>query len=237
MGPGPNGTGASRYRILRTVEDSLRRLKTDRIDLYQIHMQDIDTPEEETLRALDDLVRAGKVRYLGASTFAAWQLLESLWVSKEYGLNRFVCEQPPYNLLDRRIERELLPMAQSYGIGIIPWSPLAGGLLTGKYNHGIPAGSRLAVRFDGRRLVGHRASAEGGLAWIVPCQNRRKSGRKLVLSASCPLPWLDSERVNKYSGECFPTDHPRGLATRARTAGVGRRGRPTPPPAPRPARA
>ena len=96
------------------------------------------SPIDETLRALDDLIRAGKVRYIGTSTFAAWQLVESLWVSKELGLNRFVCEQPPYNLLDRRIERELLPMAQTYGLAIIPWSPLAGGLLTGKYNRSDP---------------------------------------------------------------------------------------------------
>lgn len=92
----------------------------------------------ETLRALDDLIRAGKVRYIGTSSFAAWQLIESLWVAKEYGLNRFTCEQPAYNLLDRRVERELIPMAQTYGIAIIPWSPTAGGFLTGKYQRGAP---------------------------------------------------------------------------------------------------
>lgn len=92
----------------------------------------------ETLRALDDLIRAGKVRYIGTSSFAAWQLVESLWVAKEYGLNRFICEQPAYNLLDRRVERELIPMAQTYGIAIIPWSPTAGGFLTGKYQRGAP---------------------------------------------------------------------------------------------------
>ncbi len=112
---------------------SLRRLKTDWIDLYQIHRPEPGCPIDETLRALDDLVRAGKVRYIGTSTFAAWQLVESLWVSKELGLNRFVTEQPPYNLLDRRIERELIPAAVTYGFGIIPWSPLAGGFLSGKY--------------------------------------------------------------------------------------------------------
>ncbi|NTU81688.1 MAG: aldo/keto reductase [Chloroflexales bacterium] len=110
---------------------------------------------DETLRALDDLIRAGKVRYIGTSTFAAWQLVEALWAAKELGLNRFVCEQPPYNLLDRRIERELLPMAQTFGIGIIPWSPLAklarsaiaGGLLSGKYHRGdsTPADARYST--------------------------------------------------------------------------------------------
>jgi aryl-alcohol dehydrogenase-like predicted oxidoreductase len=134
MGPGPNDMNNTRRHIIEQCEASLRRLQTDWIDLYQLHRPQSDMPIDETLRAMDDLVRSGKVRYIGTSTFAAWQLIESLWASKEYGLNRFVCEQPPYNLLDRRIERELLPMAQSYGIATIPWSPLAGGLLTGKYS-------------------------------------------------------------------------------------------------------
>jgi aryl-alcohol dehydrogenase-like predicted oxidoreductase len=140
----PNAYGSSRRHIIEQCEASLRRLQTDYIDLYQIHRPRSDTPIDETLRALDDLVRAGKVRYIGTSTFGAWQLVESLWVAKEYGLNRFVCEQPPYHILDRRIERELIPMAQTYGFGIIPWSPLAGGLLTGKYTreHPSPEGGR-----------------------------------------------------------------------------------------------
>lgn len=135
----PNAYGSSRRHIIEQCEASLRRLQTDYIDLYQIHRPRSDTPIDETLRALDDLVRAGKVRYIGTSTFAAWQLMESLWVSKELGLNRFVCEQPPYHIMDRRIERELIPMAQTYGIGLIPWSPLAGGLLTGKYTRENPS--------------------------------------------------------------------------------------------------
>ena len=140
----PNMVGNHRRHILEQCEASLRRLQTDYIDLYQIHRPQSDIPIDETLRALDDLVRAGKVRYIGTSTFAAWQLVEALWVAKEYGLNRFVCEQPPYNILDRRIERELVPMAQTYGFALIPWSPLGGGLLTGKYNRGEtpPAGAR-----------------------------------------------------------------------------------------------
>ena len=138
MGEGPNDLGNSRRHIIEQCEASLRRLQTDWIDLYQIHRPDSQIPIDETLRAMDDLIRSGKVRYIGTSTYAAWQLVESLWVSKENGLNRFVCEQPPYNLLDRRIERELIPMAQTYGFGIIPWSPLAGGLLTGKYQRGEP---------------------------------------------------------------------------------------------------
>lgn len=135
----PNRWGNSRRQIIEQCHASLRRLKTDWIDLYQIHRPHVDCPIDETLRALDDLVHAGKVRYLGCSTFAAWQVVESLWVSDRYHLNRFVTEQPPYNLLDRRIERELIPMAQTYGLGLIPWSPLAGGFLSGKYHRNQPA--------------------------------------------------------------------------------------------------
>jgi aryl-alcohol dehydrogenase-like predicted oxidoreductase len=142
----PNAFGNSRRHIVEQCEASLRRLQTDYIDLYQIHRPESDTPIDETLRALDDLVRSGKVRYIGTSTFGAWQIVESLWVSKELGLNRFVSEQPPYNILDRRIERELVPTAQTFGIGLIPWSPIAGGLLSGKYHRGEPppAGSRFS---------------------------------------------------------------------------------------------
>ncbi|MDQ3457917.1 MAG: aldo/keto reductase [Deinococcota bacterium] len=146
----PNARGNSRRHIIQQCEASLRRLQTDYIDLYQIHRPQPDIPIDETLQALDDLIRKGYVRYLGTSTFAAWQLTEALAVAKELRLNRFVCEQPPYNLLDRRIERELLPMAQTYGVGIIPWSPLAGGLLSGKYqrNADAPADSRYADAKD-----------------------------------------------------------------------------------------
>ena len=142
----PNAFGSSRRHIIEQCEASLKRLQTDYIDLYQIHRPRPNIAIDETLRALDDLIRAGKVRYIGSSTFAAWQLIESLWVAKELGLNRFICEQPPYNILDRRIERELLPMVQTYGIATIPWSPLAGGLLTGKYQRNTPppADSRFA---------------------------------------------------------------------------------------------
>lgn len=142
----PNAQGNSRRHIVAACEASLKRLQTDYLDLYQIHRPEAATPIDETLRALDDLVRSGKVRYIGTSTFGAWQVVESLWVSRELGLNRFVTEQPPYNILDRRIERELVPMAQTFGIGLIPWSPIAGGLLSGKYRRGepLPADSRLA---------------------------------------------------------------------------------------------
>jgi aryl-alcohol dehydrogenase-like predicted oxidoreductase len=138
MGDGPNGTGASRLRIVRAAEESLRRLKTDRIDLYQIHMQDIDTPEEETLRALDDLVKAGKVLYLGASNYAAYRLTDSQWISKTEHLHRFVSLQMQYSLLVRDLEREHVPLCRRFGLGILPWSPLAAGFLSGKYSRGEP---------------------------------------------------------------------------------------------------
>jgi aryl-alcohol dehydrogenase-like predicted oxidoreductase len=158
----PNAAGNSRRHIIAQCDASLRRLQTDYIDLYQIHRPQSDIPIDETLRALDDLIRAGKVRYIGTSTFAAWQVVESLWASKELGLNRFVCEQQPYNILDRRVERELMPMAQTYGIATIPWSPLAGGLLTGKYRRGegAPGGSRFAET-DDLPLVLRRRYHEG----------------------------------------------------------------------------
>jgi aryl-alcohol dehydrogenase-like predicted oxidoreductase len=127
------------------VEDSLRRLKTDRIDLYQIHMQDLDTPEEETLRALDDLVRQGKVLYIGCSNYAAYRLVESLMTSERWGLSRFVAHQAQYNLLSRELEREHVPAAERFGVAHIPWSPLASGFLSGKYAEDAapPPGARL----------------------------------------------------------------------------------------------
>jgi aryl-alcohol dehydrogenase-like predicted oxidoreductase len=128
-----NDLGNSRRHIIEQCEASLRRLQTDYIDLYQIHRPQPDIPIDETLRALDDLIRAGKVRYIGTSMFPAWKTVESLWAAKELGLNRFVSEQMAYNLLDRTAEREVIPAAQSFGLALLPWAPLCGGLLTGKY--------------------------------------------------------------------------------------------------------
>lgn len=136
MGDGPNEKGGSRYYIMKAVEDSLKRLRTDYIDLYQMHIYDNETPIEETLRALDDLIKAGKVRYIGCSTFMPWQICEALWISRVNNLHSFVTEQPRYSLIDRTVEAELVPFCQKYGIGIIPFSPLAGGFLTGKYHKG-----------------------------------------------------------------------------------------------------
>lgn len=144
MGEGLNERGASRYHIIKACEDSLRRLQTDHIDLYQLHRPSLTIPQDETLRAFDDLVRAGKVRYIGCSTHPAWIVMEALAISERYNLARYISEQPPYNLLDRRIENELVPLCQKYELAILPWSPLAGGILARRYSgsKAIPEGSR-----------------------------------------------------------------------------------------------
>jgi aryl-alcohol dehydrogenase-like predicted oxidoreductase len=136
MGGGPNRRGNSRRWIVQEVEASLRRLGTDWIDLYQVHRPEPSTDIDETLGALTDLVRAGKIRYFGSSTFPAHELVEAQWASERRGRERFVSEQPPYSMLVRGIERDVLPVCQSYGIGVIPWSPLAGGWLSGRYRKG-----------------------------------------------------------------------------------------------------
>ncbi len=153
----PNRRGNSRRHIMQAVEGSLRRLQTDWIDLYQVHRPDFDTPLEETLRALDDLVTQGKVRYTGCSTFPAWHVMEALALSEKHGWVRFTSEQPPYNLLDRRIENELVPLALRHGLGLLPWSPLAMGMLAGRYPDAdrLPADSRAAQSgsFYARRVT------------------------------------------------------------------------------------
>ncbi len=191
MGDGPNDTGNSRLHIIKGCEDSLRRLNIDHIDLYQIHRPQNDIPIDETLRALDDLVRAGKIRYFGTSTFAAYQLVESLWASEKLGLNRFVCEQPPYNLLDRRIERELLPVCESYGIGVIPWSPLGGGMLTGKYkrDQASPEGARYS---EGKFRQGKPVS---DATWDVVEGLRQLCDEKGVAMDGFALAWVAAQKT------------------------------------------
>jgi len=133
MGGDPNARGNTRRWIMQECDNSLRRLQTDWIDLYQIHRPEPDTDIDETLGALTDLVRAGKIRYFGSSTFPAYQIVEAQWVAERRNRERFVCEQPPYSLLVRAIEADVLPVCQQYGMGVIPWSPLAGGWLSGRY--------------------------------------------------------------------------------------------------------
>jgi 1-deoxyxylulose-5-phosphate synthase len=147
-GPGINDRGNSRRHIMQACEDSLRRLQTDCIDLYQTHRPDLDLPLEETLRAMDDLVTQGKVRYIGSSTAPAWHLNESLFTSELKNYVKFVSEQSPYNLLDRRIENEMIPMCQKHGLSLLTWSPLAMGMLAGRYTSSAvpPQESRMVLR-------------------------------------------------------------------------------------------
>jgi aryl-alcohol dehydrogenase-like predicted oxidoreductase len=189
MGDDPNEFGNSRRWIVREVENSLRRLKTDWIDLYQIHRPEHDTDIDETLGALSDLVHAGKVRYIGSSTFPASQIVEAQWTAERRGRERFVCEQPPYSILVRGIENDVLPTCQRYGMGVIPWSPLAGGWLTGRYRVGqelpkshraeripsrydmsIPANQRKLEAADALAVVAEEAGLsliELALAWVI----------------------------------------------------------------------
>jgi len=153
MGDDPNQSGNSRRWIIKEVEDSLKRLGTDWIDLYQIHRPEADTDIDETLGALSDLVHAGKVRYIGSSTFPASQIVEAQWVARQRGRERFVCEQPPYSILVREIEKDVLPTARRHEMGVIPWSPLAGGWLSGRYrkDQEIPTSTRadrIPARYD-----------------------------------------------------------------------------------------
>jgi len=146
MGEGPHKSGGSRKYIMAAVEDSLRRLQTDYIDLYQLHRPDLSTPIDETLRALDDLVSQGKVRYIGHSNFTGWMTAEAHFVAEKGNYTRFISAQNEYSLLDRRIENELVPACERYGLGVLPYFPLASGFLTGKYRQGqdLPQGTRLA---------------------------------------------------------------------------------------------
>jgi aryl-alcohol dehydrogenase-like predicted oxidoreductase len=146
MGPGPNDSGMSRYHIFNAIEDSLRRLEMDHVDIYYIHHVDQQTPLEEMLRALDDLVRSGKVRYIACSNYEAWRLMDALWTSRANGLAEFVCYQPQYNLVVRDIEQEVIPLCRAKGLGVICWGPQGGGFLSGKYKPGerTMAGTRSA---------------------------------------------------------------------------------------------
>lgn len=152
MGDNPNEAGLSRKHVISAIDASLRRLKTDYVDLYQVHFPDHDTPIDETLIALDDLVRAGKVRYIGCSNFRAWEIANSLWTSERLGVARFDCDQPRYNILYREIENEILPLCRNQNVGVIVYNPLAGGMLTGRYNSGqsIEEGSRFSLNQAGK---------------------------------------------------------------------------------------
>ena len=189
MGEDPNRQGNSRRWIIQECENSLRRLGTDWIDLYQIHRPSPECDVDETLGALTDLIRAGKVRYAGSSTFPASEIVEAQWTAERRGRERFVCEQPPYSILVRGVEADVLPTCQRYGMGVIPWSPLAGGWLTGRYRKGqeIPVShraERVPVRYD-MALPGNQAKLEAADALA-------NAGRARPASASSTWRWPSS---------------------------------------------
>jgi aryl-alcohol dehydrogenase-like predicted oxidoreductase len=202
VGELPNDEGGSRYHIIKACEDSLRRLQTDHIDLYQLHRPAFDIPQDETLRAFDDLVRSGKVRYIGSSTFPAWYLMEALATSERMNLARYISEQPPYNLLDRRIENELIPLCQKHGLAVIPWSPIGGGVLAGRYldQDEPPAGSRAARASVFRQRINPRANQ-------IAAQVADMAKERGMTSAQLALLW-----VKEQDGITAPITGPRTLA-------------------------
>lgn len=183
MGPGPNDQGNSRHHIIAACEQSLRRLGTDVIDVYFLHRTDFTVPQEESLAALDQLQRAGKIRYIACSTHPAWRTVEALHLADRLGLPKFVCEQPPYNLLDRRIENEILPMCHAYDLGVLAWAPLAHGVLAGAYNQAdiLPEGSRGTLR----KVFRERISAAGvavGKQFAAYAQSKGCSAAQLAVA-------------------------------------------------------
>ena len=185
-GPGPNDTGNTRHHIIEGCENSLRKLQTDHIDIYFLHRTDFNVPQEESLAALDLLVQQGKIRHIACSTHPAWRTVEALLLSDKYNYPKFICEQPPYNLLDRRIENEIIPMCHSYDLGIIAWSPLAHGILADRYKDAsdLPEGSRGTLRsvfgeritqpgieigkkFAGRATEKGCTAAQLAVAWVI----------------------------------------------------------------------
>jgi aryl-alcohol dehydrogenase-like predicted oxidoreductase len=198
MGPGQNDHGNTRLWIMREVENSLRRLRTDHIDLYQIHRPEPETDIEETLGVLTDLQRAGKIRYFGSSTFAGWQIVEAQWVAERRGLSNFRTEQPPYSIFVRQIERDVLPVTQRYGMGVLVWSPLARGWLTGRYRR---------EAFD--RSPESRASrgAERGMAWQFD-ESRPEIQRKLDLAEEVAKLAADAGVSMTHLAVAFTLAHP-----------------------------
>lgn len=203
VGDLPNDAGASRYHVIKACEDSLRRLQTDRIDLYQQHRPSLTIPQDETLRAYDDLVCSGKVRYIGSSTFPAWMVMEALAISDRYGLARFISEQSPYNLLDRRVENELIPLCLKHGLGMLPWSPLAGGILAGRYSASgtFPEGSR-ATRMG--TMFTERITGRGKAIAVEVAKLAQERG---LTASQLSLLWLKDQ-----PGVTSPIIGPRTLA-------------------------
>lgn len=204
MGDLPNQGGSTRYHIIMACEDSLRRLQTDHIDLYQLHRPPMNHPQDETLRAFDDLIRSGKVRYIGSSTHPAWMVMEALAISERCNLNRYISEQPPYNLLDRRIENELIPLCLKYDLAVLPWSPLAMGVLANRYakTSEYPEGSR-AERWE--KSFGERRVTQRGID--VAQEIEKLAQERGLKAAQLSLLW-----VKDQPGVTAPIIGPRTMA-------------------------
>lgn len=184
-GDGPNDEGNTKHHILKACENSLKRLRTDHIDLYLLHRTDFHVPQEETLHALDLLVKQGKVRHIGCSTHPPWRTVEAHWIAEKYHLSKFTCEEPPYNLLDRRAENEIIPMCRAYDLGVITWSPLAQGVLAGRYTNekDFPVGSRGAQK----TVYGERITRRGIEAAL---ELGKKAKEKDCTTAQLSLAWV-----------------------------------------------
>src|SRR4030042_3367468 len=189
-GPGPNDAGNSKHHIIESCETSLKKLRTDHIDIYFLHRTDFNIPQEEPLAALDLLVAQGKVRYVGCSTHPAWKVVEAFWISDRYHYPKFICEQPPYNLLDRRIENEIIPMCQAYDLGLITWSPLAQGVLAGRYTDptNLPEGSRGTQK----RIYAERITQKGIEVSLKLAERAKGRG--------CPIAQLAVARILNQPG-------------------------------------
>lgn len=183
MGPGPNDQGNTRHHLLNACEKSLKRLQTDHIDIYFLHRSDFNVPQEETLAALDLLVHQGKVRYVACSTHPPWRTVEALWLADRHHYPKFVCETPPYNLLDRRIENEIVPMCLAYDLGILSWAPLAHGVLAGRYTDAskLPEGSRGTLRSVYRDRI-TQEGIEVGLKFAERAEEKGCSAAQLAVA-------------------------------------------------------
>ena len=206
MGKGTNDSGASRAHLMRALEESLSRLGTDYVDVYYVHTPDYTTPIEETLRALDDMVKSGKVRYIACSNFRAWRLCEALWTSDRHNLHRFSCVQPLYNIVNRDVEVELLPLCQEHGVGVVTYSPLARGILTGKYSAlgSYPDGSR-AARNDPRMQQAElrTESIEISHQIVKHCENRGVAPSQFAIAWCLANPIITSVIVGPRTDAQF----------------------------------
>jgi aryl-alcohol dehydrogenase-like predicted oxidoreductase len=204
IGPGPNDLGNSKHHILDACERSLKRLQMDYIDIYFLHRYDSNVPQEESLEALDLLVKQGKIRYIGCSTYPPWRTVEALWIADKYRYPKFIVETPPYNLLDRRIENEIIPMCQAYDMGIISWAPLAHGVLAGRYKDAVnlPEGSRATLR----SIYRERITQEGidvGRAFAERAQENKCSPAQLAVAWVIRQPGITGTIIGPRNLEQF----------------------------------